>query len=153
MMLCEALERVERINVKIGAKNGSSFFYVGRKDVLMEKMDDISDGLKLSHIARGSKEVEFVPLPKREVIDFFDSDPLVDETTIIIVEGHEQGKFWWLGEKPEIEDGKDILTKLEKINRTQRKKKKEKNEIKENAHETPRIVVPGWVENIRRRKR
>lgn len=144
--------------LKLGAHNGSSFFYVGTVADVRENMDIYSRKLRnyarmqlinaqadleqklrnpptLQRYAMAQVKTEkpdwtidgfhaqaagwlrdvkkrtanlnmadrqyraFVDLPIREVLSHFDADPLVDtDTTVIIVEGFEKGRYWTASE-------------------------------------------------------
>lgn len=144
--------------LKLGAHNGSSFFYVGTVADVRENMDlysrklrnyakmqlinakaDLEQKLRnpptLQRYAMAQVKTEkpdwtidgfhaqaagwlrdvkrlagnldkadrqykaFADLPIREVLSHFDADPLVDtDTTVIIVEGFEKGRYWTASE-------------------------------------------------------
>lgn len=48
---------------------------------------------------------EYTPVSTREVIEVFQSDPIVDCSTVIMIHGHENGTMWMVSERKD--DGKE----------------------------------------------
>ena len=85
MILSEALTKATK-PVKIGTQHGSGFIYIGQPEDALSRLNMVPR-------REGSPRWE-----DREVTDSYDSDPIVDETTIIIIEGWEKGTMWFAGE-------------------------------------------------------
>ena len=126
MKLSELLEQFEPdARIKIGAADGSAYFYVGspsdllihiwfyngvaksaakrsldlaEKDFLLVKNDrNIPDRVKLKLKRARSRLDNFVDLKDREVVSYFKCDETIDENvTAVIVGGFETGNYWCL---------------------------------------------------------
>lgn len=102
------LKKIENDTIKICTEHGTNFWYVGSKDVFMSKMSLFTK--KLKERFRNTYEVkEFVPLSQRIVVDIFDAAPCVDNSTVIYITGNETGNMWFVGEKPDMENGNNLL--------------------------------------------
>jgi hypothetical protein len=102
------LKKIENDTIKICTEHGTNFWYVGSKDAFMSKMSLFTK--KLKERFRKTYEVkEFVPLSQRIVVDIFDAAPCVDNSTVIYITGNETGNMWFVGEKPDMENGNNLL--------------------------------------------
>lgn len=106
--LSYAVNHIENDEIKICTEYGSNFWYVGKKAIFKAKMPLLTK--KLAERFKKTYEVkEFVPLSKRTVLEVFDASPGIDESTVIYITGNEVGNMWFVGEKPEMENGNNIL--------------------------------------------
>ena len=98
MNLLQALNQSTK-PVKIGTQHGSGFIYIGQPEDALSRLNMIPR-------REGSPRWE-----DREVTDSYDSDPVVDETRIIIVEGWEKGTMWFMSENKQKKTKKRRRTK------------------------------------------
>ena len=98
MNLSEALTKATK-PVKIGTQHGSGFIYIGQPENALDRLNAVP---------------RYEDAPRwedREVTDLYDSDPIVDETTVIIIEGWEKGTMWFMGENIQKKPKKRRRTK------------------------------------------
>ena len=106
--LSYAIKHIDNDIIKICTEYGTNFWYIGSKDAFKAKMPQLTK--KLSERFKETYEVEkFIPLSKRVVLEVFDAQPCVDDSTVIYIEGNETGNMWFVGEKPECENGDNLL--------------------------------------------
>lgn len=117
------LKKIENDTIKICTEYGTNFWYIGNKDAFKAKMPQLTK--KLSERFKETYEVkEFVPLSKRTVLEVFDASPSVDESTVIYITGNEVGNMWFVGEKPDMENGNNLLLPQVHISESFLKKRK-----------------------------
>lgn len=106
--LSYAIKHIDNDIIKICTEHGTNFWYVGSKKMFKIRMAQLTK--KLEERFSKSYEVKvFVPLSKRIVLDVFDAAKVVDDSTVICIEGNETGNMWFVGEKPECENGDNLL--------------------------------------------
>jgi len=117
------LKKIENDTIKICTEYGTNFWYIGNKDAFKAKMPQLTK--KLSERFKETYEVEkFIPLSKRVVLEVFDAQPCVDDSTVIYIEGNETGNMWYVGEKPDMENGNNILLPQVKLSSSFLKRRK-----------------------------
>ena len=88
MNLSQALKQAHK-PVKIGTEGHGGFIYIGHPEDALHYLNMLPE-------TKGAPRWE-----ERKVIETYDSDPVVDDTLIIIIEGSEKGSYWYLGEGQE----------------------------------------------------
>lgn len=124
MKLSELLEQLDpSARIKIGAADGSSYFYIGNpadfmlhywyyssvvksaarrsvdlaeKDFILAKNERFIPESVKNKLKRAKDRLDnLVFLKDREVVKYFDCDSAIEEdVTAILVEGYETGRFW-----------------------------------------------------------
>jgi len=91
--------------IKLGSDSGSGFFFIGDAKLLLEKIDEFD--MLLNHAIRTTFKVvdiktwylnKYVSLLEKKVVEVYTPHVYDEDTTIVIIEGDTQGKYWTVDE-------------------------------------------------------
>lgn len=95
MSLKKALQEIKAGEILfVGAK--SSYFFIGVKEEFIRNMDRVSVDLMMDTCITQEKREKFISIRERKVVDIYDR--LQGDGTVLILEGDEQGQYWFLEE-------------------------------------------------------
>lgn len=108
--MIKVLKKLDKKNIKICSDGGSTFWYAGDREFFLNNVEKLSIGLFFSRTGSKSDKM-FIPIKNRRILDMFDANPIVDDSVVIYTKGDENGNIWYIGEKPNEENGKKLLDK------------------------------------------
>lgn len=91
--------------IKLGSDSGSGFFFIGDAKLLLDKISEFD--MLLNHAIRTTFKVvdiktwylnKYVSLMEKKVVEVYTPHVYDEDTTIIIIEGDTQGKYWTVDE-------------------------------------------------------
>ena len=117
--LVKVLKKLDKKNIKICSDGGCTFWYAGDREFFLKNIDKLSIGL---FFTRSDAKLDnmFIPLKHRRILDMFDSSSVVDDSVVIYTKGDENGFVWFIGEKPEEENGSKLLERYEQFKHMKR---------------------------------
>lgn len=86
--------------IKVGAENGSGYFYCGPVDKFINNLDLYSRWLHDIAKRKLYMDTKFIPLRDRRVVDIFEVDMAADieGALAVIIEGNELGNYYSIEE-------------------------------------------------------
>lgn len=111
--MIKVLKKLDKKNIKICSDGGCTFWYAGDREFFLKNIEKLSIGLFFSRSDTKTDNL-FIPLKYRRILDIFEANPIVDDSVVIYTKGNENGYVWYLGEKPEEENGRKLLDLYER---------------------------------------
>lgn len=108
----DAIKQIDNDTIKVCCENGSAFWFVGNKDIFLKNIDELSAALENKQDMEIYRKYGFVPLKERKVVDCFKANKVVDKSVVIYLEGNDNGQMWFVGDKPNYENGRNLLKEV-----------------------------------------